>query len=91
MSYHARPADIWALGIILGIVLTGESPFPSTPYAQVGRIKIKRQISASSYDLLARCLHTNPERRATIETIESHRWLRVPMIHRGSVLGLVLY
>ena len=84
-SYHAGPVDIFALGIILGIVLTGESPFPSPLHAQSGRIKMKRRISTDAYDLLARCVHEDPASRATVEMIEAHRWLKFPFAQRGSV------
>ncbi|KAK6902903.1 hypothetical protein I203_108163 [Kwoniella mangroviensis CBS 8507] len=83
--YHAGPADIWSLGIILGIILTGESPFPNTTWAQDGRIKIKRQIPGGAFDLMTRCLHTDPRRRARIEEIERHPWLRGMLAHRGSI------
>ncbi|WWC61141.1 uncharacterized protein I303_103720 [Kwoniella dejecticola CBS 10117] len=49
--YHAAPADIWSIGIILGIILSGESPFPNTTWAADGRIKIKRHIPPGAYDL----------------------------------------
>ncbi|WVW83122.1 hypothetical protein I302_105140 [Kwoniella bestiolae CBS 10118] len=83
--YHAGPADIWSLGIILGIILTGESPFPNTTWAQDGRIKIKRQIPGGAFDLMTRCLHTDPRRRARIEEVERHPWLRGMLAHRGSI------
>ena len=83
--YMNSPTDIWSLGIILGIVLTGESPFPNHQYSRVGRMKLKRQVSSDAMDLLARCLHTDPADRAHISCVAKHRWLRGPMAHRGSV------
>ncbi|WVR05269.1 hypothetical protein IAU60_002281 [Kwoniella sp. DSM 27419] len=83
--YHAGPADIWSLGIILGIILTGESPFPNTAWAQEGRIKIKRQVPGGAFDLMQKCLCTDPRRRATIEQVERHPWLRGMLAHRGSI------
>ncbi|WWC69477.1 uncharacterized protein I206_103418 [Kwoniella pini CBS 10737] len=83
--YHAAPADIWSIGIILGILLSGESPFPNTTWAADGRIKIKRSIPPGAYDLLVRCLHTDPRRRATIQEVERHPWLRGMLAHRGSI------
>ncbi|WWC90064.1 uncharacterized protein L201_004997 [Kwoniella dendrophila CBS 6074] len=83
--YHAAPADIWSIGIILGIILTGESPFPNTQWAQDGRIKIKKQIPGGAFDLMSRCLHTDPRRRAKIDEVERHPWLRGMLAHRGSI------
>ncbi|OCF36558.1 CAMK/CAMKL/PASK protein kinase [Kwoniella heveanensis CBS 569] len=83
--YHAGPADVWSLGIILGIILTGESPFPNTTWAQEGRIKIKRQVPGGAFDLMQKCLCTDPRRRATIEQVERHPWLRGMLAHRGSI------
>ncbi|WRT67105.1 uncharacterized protein IL334_004071 [Kwoniella shivajii] len=83
--YLAGPADIWSLGIILGIILTGESPFPNTTWAMEGRIKIKRQIPGGAFDLMQRCLHTDPRKRARIGEVERHPWLRGMLAHRGSI------
>ncbi|WWD15881.1 hypothetical protein CI109_100305 [Kwoniella shandongensis] len=82
--YQAAPADIWSLGIILGIILTGESPFPNTSWAQVGRIKVKKQVPMGALDLMQRCVCTDPRKRATIEQVERHPWLRGMLTHRGS-------
>ncbi|KAK8869845.1 hypothetical protein IAR55_000413 [Kwoniella newhampshirensis] len=82
--YHAGPADIWSLGIILCIILTGESPFPNTSWAQVGRIKVKKQVPMAALDLMQKCLCTDPKERANIEQVERHPWVRGMLTHRGS-------
>lgn len=83
-AYEAAPADIWSIGIILSIILTGESPFPNPSYAQIGRIKVKTHISPMAYDLMAGCLISDPRWRIGIEEIVRHPWLN-PSIHRASV------
>lgn len=82
--YYAGPVDIWSLGVILAIILTGESCFPNTSYAQSGTVKMKHQISAEAYDLMHMCVRTDPYRRASAETLARHRWFSAGM-HRGSV------
>ncbi|ORY33776.1 kinase-like domain-containing protein [Naematelia encephala] len=75
-SYHAGPADVWALGIILSIVLTGTSPFESTDHARCGRMQFKVPVSLDAEHLLGRCLRVDAARRATINEIAQHRWFR---------------
>ena len=79
--------DIWALGIILFILLTGipllESPSPmDMRYVEVvsGRIgalvaKWGIHISLDALDLIQSILKANPRERPSLQQIISHRWL----------------
>lgn len=69
---------MWSLGILLNILITGESPFSNPANAQAGRRSPLRQgvkMSAELDDLVGRCLEVEPERRLTIDGIRGHRWL----------------
>jgi serine/threonine protein kinase len=81
----AAHCDVWALGVILSILLTGETPFPDTSYAIIGRMRCKTPISSTASDLLAGCFIVDPERRRSIERIKSHPWFDPITRHRGSV------
>lgn len=85
--YHAPPAEIWTLGVLLSYLLTGASPFPTERDAAAGRIVIKAPPpgagggagefpSEAALDLMARCLVADPEYRADIEEVREHLWLR---------------
>lgn len=77
-TYYASEAEVWSLGILLCILVTGESPFASPKEAQIGKrsqlrngLKMSRELN----DLVERCLQVAPERRITIEEMRGHRWL----------------
>ena len=77
-SYEASQAEVWSLGILLNILLTGESPFASPADAQRSRRSPLRpgvSMSAEAADLITRCLDVNPASRLTIDGIRGHRWL----------------
>lgn len=79
-AYRAGPAEIWTLGVLLSYLLTGTSPFPTEGDAIEGRIRLKaateRGLSSSVLGLMRICLEPDPDRRATIEEVGNHRWLR---------------
>ncbi|KDQ57621.1 hypothetical protein JAAARDRAFT_69716 [Jaapia argillacea MUCL 33604] len=83
--YQAAPAEMWTLGVLLSYLLTGASPFPSERDAIEGRIvlnvhegKAQKGIRVSEVclGLMRRCLNKDPERRANIEEIRDHWWVR---------------
>lgn len=81
--YHAAPCDIWSIGIILSILLTGEQPFPDKTLALAGKFKLKRAVSEGARDLLEKIFRPDPTRRWGIEKIERHKWLRNVKRPRG--------
>lgn len=81
--YQAPPAEIWTLGVLLSFLLTGTSPFPTAVDAVQGNIvlcssggKGEEAISQPAYELMKRCLDSNPTTRATIREVRAHRWVR---------------
>lgn len=89
-SFRPRPADVWSLGIILFIMLTGSPPMdagpcekdPRFPYIRdrkIGTIlkawKLDEQISAPLLDLLCGLLTVDPDRRLTLAQVEAHPWV----------------
>lgn len=94
----ARPfdvfaADVWALGIILFLLLTGMPPWdaargPSSNdmryvYIRDGKLKDLLdawhiELSKDAPDLLQRLLDANPRTRITIPQIKRHVWWRTP-------------
>ncbi|GAC72335.1 signal transduction serine/threonine kinase [Moesziomyces antarcticus T-34] len=74
--YRAPHAEIWSLGVLLSILLSGQCPFPDPAAAIKGRIsKPKGAWSADALNLLLLCLEVDPDRRATIAQIRDHPWV----------------
>jgi serine/threonine protein kinase len=74
--YHAAPCDIWSIGIILSILLTGEQPFADRQHTLTGMFKLKRPTSEGARDLMEKLFRPDPTRRWGIEKVERHKWLR---------------
>jgi serine/threonine protein kinase len=72
--YQAAPAEVWSLGVLLSILLTGVPPFESQRDAVYGRIRLKHTITRDALSLMQRCLHPSPHSRYTIEQVKRHRW-----------------
>ncbi|PWZ01671.1 kinase-like protein, partial [Testicularia cyperi] len=74
--YRAPHAEIWSLGVLLSILLSGQCPFPDPASAIKGRIsKPKGAWSTDALNLLLMCLEVDPEKRATIAEIRDHPWV----------------
>lgn len=70
-DYEGMPVDIWALGVLLYVMLTGTFPFRGTSeqdlYARIQRGSYKEvheAIPAQAQRLIRSCLEVDPRRRA---------------------------
>jgi serine/threonine protein kinase len=74
--YRAPHAEVWSLGVLLSILLSGQCPFPDPAAAIKGRIsKLKGAWSPEALNLLVMCLEVDPDRRATIGQLRDHPWV----------------
>lgn len=76
-----KKADIWALGVCLYVMLTGNFPFAGTTRDDVFRKVCHRKlsfpgVSKEGQDLLKRLLEKNPKVRLTIEEAMNHPWIK---------------
>ncbi|KAG8747163.1 hypothetical protein FRC10_002212 [Ceratobasidium sp. 414] len=79
LPYTAPPAEVWALGILLSFLVTGQSPFPTREHAMYGVMcepNASIAVSPLCGDLIKKCLEPDPARRLTVYQVREHLWLR---------------
>jgi serine/threonine protein kinase len=81
-SYDGISADIWSLGIILFVMLSGCHPFDGDSVAELfNRIenlefKYPSYFSKSARALLDKIIVVDPKKRATMEDIKNDPWFK---------------
>lgn len=76
--YHAKPAAVWSLGVLLYDMVVGDIPFESDYQimsATPDFTRAKRKLSNEVKDLITRCLEYKASDRITLEEALSHPWL----------------
>jgi len=99
-SYHAQ-VDVWALGVILYIILSGTWPFQgsvadkSILYKNIRRAHVPfpeenwRKISLESQDLIKQMLEKKAKERITSGKIKDHPWIQGNYVEEeGMELGM---
>lgn len=95
--FHDESVDLWSLGAIFYMMLTGTAPFTGNAAELFEKKRngiVKFEIfspSEAAQDLVFNLLRVNPRERLTIDGVFTHEWMTMPSQYLESVdLSLAL-
>ncbi|XP_048017723.1 serine/threonine-protein kinase pim-1-like [Megalobrama amblycephala] len=77
--YHAKPATVYSLGVLLFAMLFGKYPYKVKPEV-IADILRKAGISKESKELISLCMETDPTKRIDLDKILDHDWFQVLLL-----------
>ncbi|KAM9724575.1 SNF-related serine/threonine-protein kinase isoform 1-T2 [Menidia menidia] len=81
-EYDAPAVDIWSLGVILFMLVSGQPPFQEANDSETltmimdCKYTVPARVSSDCKNLIDRMLQRDPKCRASLEEIEKHKWLQ---------------
>ncbi|KAL1271503.1 hypothetical protein QQF64_030519 [Cirrhinus molitorella] len=75
--YHAKPATVWSLGILLFAVLCGYYPDDKDRDVMSKKEWSKPELSQECYNMVCACLQPDPQQRLILEEMLLHNWFKV--------------
>ncbi|KAL9650533.1 hypothetical protein ABK040_004752 [Willaertia magna] len=82
-GYDGFISDIWSMGVILFVMLSGKLPFDDKNIHNLfkkiesGKVEYPLQFSKDVKDLISKMLQVNPKKRITIPQIKNSKWFQV--------------
>ncbi|XP_067268730.1 serine/threonine-protein kinase pim-2-like isoform X1 [Pseudorasbora parva] len=75
--FHAIPANVWALGVLLYTMVHVSHPFANSKEIRRAKIPFMYYNLSKKYrDLISQCLARDPTKRPTLEQMSQHKWMR---------------
>ena len=93
---YGKGSDLWSLGVLLYVILSGCSPFSADEeeqlLKQVAEAKYEffehewKNISAEAKDIISRLLVVDPAKRLTMPELLSHAWVKDAVAKRRTAM-----
>ncbi|XP_067408481.1 serine/threonine-protein kinase pim-2 isoform X2 [Emydura macquarii macquarii] len=75
-QYHALPAAVWSLGILLYDMACGDVPFQRDDEILATQLRYPEPLSDGCQDVIRWCLSPEPAERPSLEQLLLHPWLQ---------------
>jgi serine/threonine protein kinase len=81
LAYDGKQTDVWSLGIVLYVMLTGCMPWANTNFPELqeeivrGAIPVPPYLGRDCEDLIRSMLSVDPSKRPTMNELAKHPWI----------------
>jgi len=79
-QYHAEPATVWSLGVLLYDMVCGDIPFETDEDICGASPSFPSHVSSACRSLILSCLRLRPKDRLALDSILSHPWVSPPIV-----------